>query len=161
MSYCEFGVGVQLHATTLRRGSHDRYTWQPFADNPSFTRHWWHRLPPLIAQSWYLRFDDPSGVEVARVELDDEVSFAHYEGTPDLGREALEIQFFEVSARHRRRGVGTSVIEHLTMAHSSRRLVAFSEDADPFWASLGWERHDHQDRGYRPLFIAPIRPAAE
>jgi hypothetical protein len=33
-----------------------------------------------------------------------------------------------------------------------------SEEADDFWASLGWDRYDHREgpTRYRPLFVAPF-----
>jgi hypothetical protein len=41
--------------------------------------------------------------------------------------------------------------------HGGRRLVALSENADEFWASLGCERHDHpvEPDSYQSLFIQP------
>jgi hypothetical protein len=38
--------------------------------------------------------------------------------------------------------------------------VVFSEEADGFWASLGWERYDYpEEPGYRALFIQPAHAA--
>jgi ribosomal protein S18 acetylase RimI-like enzyme len=95
--------------------------------------------------------------EVARVELYDHVETSHYIGAPSLGAEALEIQFIEVATDCRRQGVATDVVRRLMAAHPDRRLVAFSEEADEFWVSLGWDRYDHPDgpRLYRPLFVQP------
>jgi ribosomal protein S18 acetylase RimI-like enzyme len=53
---------------------------------------------------------------------------------------ALEIQFIEVSRSFRRRRIGTQVISHLAESHPDRRPVAFSEQADEFWSSLGRHR---------------------
>ncbi|OFJ51171.1 hypothetical protein BEL07_24200 [Mycolicibacterium grossiae] len=34
-----------------------------------------------------------------------------------------------------------------------RTLIAYSEGADRFWASLGWESFEHPAGGYRTLFV--------
>ncbi|NHP16269.1 hypothetical protein G8767_22170 [Rhodococcus sp. IC4_135] len=91
------------------------------------------------------------------MQLDNSVSFGHYENTPSLGEKALEIQFIEVASPYRRKGIATEVVLAVAEIQPDRTLVAFSEDADEFWASLGWSRYDHSEgaRSYRPLFIAP------
>ena len=33
----------------------------------------------------------------------------------------------------------------------------YSQDADRFWARLGWERFDHPEGDWRALFIQPAR----
>jgi hypothetical protein len=50
------------------------------------------------------------------------------------------------------------MVKELERRFPNRRLLAFSEEADGFWTSLGWERFDHPDgpRFYRPLFIQPV-----
>jgi hypothetical protein len=45
----------------------------------------------------------------------------------------------------RGRGVGTQVVQGLRKRQRGSRLLAYSERADGFWASLGWERFDHPD----------------
>ncbi|MEV6338717.1 GNAT family N-acetyltransferase [Nocardia vinacea] len=74
---------------------------------------------------------------------------------PAIGPERLEIQFIEVAAGARGRGVGTQVVRALEERHSDRRLFAYSEEADRFWASLEWGRFDHPEgpQLHRPLFI--------
>lgn len=95
-------------------------------------------------------------VEVARVEIDDPGGInPAYTGVPDLDPERLEIQFIEVADAAHRRGVGTHVVYALQERHPDRRLFAYSEEADDFWASLGWERFDHPNGINRPLFIQP------
>lgn len=37
--------------------------------------------------------------------------------------------------------------------HPNRRLFAYSEGADRFWASLDWEPFEHPAGGYRTLFV--------
>jgi hypothetical protein len=49
-------------------------------------------------------------------------------------------------------------MQALGTRHPERRLLAFSEEADDFWASLGWTRYDHPEgpRSYRLLFMQPV-----
>lgn len=134
----------------------DRYSWQPYDDDENFTHDWWHR-PWDLGNRYSLWSALVAGVEVARIELDQEVAYGHYAGVPDLGPGLLEIDFFEVSGAHRGRGLGGSVVVRVAECFPGRRLVAFSEEADRFWSGLGWVRYDHP-RGfpaYRPLFVAP------
>ena len=133
-----------------------RYEWQPYAEDDNFTRHWWHRPWDLGNRYslWSVRQDD---IEVARIELDQEVSYDHYKGVPNLGSQVLEIDFFEVSSAERGQGLGCSALQLVAERFPGRRLVAFSEGADRFWSGLGWTRYDHP-RGfpaYRPFFVAP------
>lgn len=48
-------------------------------------------------------------------------------------------------------------MQRLIATYPDRRFLALSEDADDFWASLGWIRYDYNDGPfqYQPLFIAP------
>ncbi|WP_197415503.1 GNAT family N-acetyltransferase [Mycobacterium sp. IS-1590] len=96
--------------------------------------------------------------EVGRVELDDSVHFAHYGVDAGFERNALEIQFIEVSKQCRRQGIGTEIIRRLEADHPSRTLVAFSEEADEFWTSLRWRRYYHptEPQFYRTLFIRHV-----
>jgi GNAT superfamily N-acetyltransferase len=98
------------------------------------------------------------GIEVARVELDETVDPSQYVGVPPLGGQALEIQLIEVARSHRRRGIATELVGHISLLHSGRRLVAFSRGADEFWTALGWRRYDHPEGPayYRPLFVRPV-----
>lgn len=79
---------------------------------------------------------------------------------PVIGAERLEIQFIEVAIEARGRGIGTRVLQSLGKRHPDRRLLAYSEGADGFWTSLGWQRFDHPDgqpQLDRALFIQPVR----
>lgn len=139
-----------------RRPDESRYVWTPFEPSDQFNGDWWDQ-PPYMA-------DDPlyvqvllDGTEVARVELDEDFSGSRHVGAPTLGHQALEIQSIEVAESHRRQGIGAEVVARLAAAYSGRRLLALSEGADDFWASLGWDRYDYSDGPlkYRPLFIQP------
>jgi GNAT superfamily N-acetyltransferase len=122
----------------------------------TFEPRWWEQSNIYGSASSYVdvrRY----GVEVARVALDQTVATDHYPGAPELGEHALEIQLIEVSSQHRRQGIATEVVRRIATAHPDRRLVAFSEEADAFWASLGWDRYDHTEwpTFYRPQFVQP------
>ena len=138
----------------LRRGQSNKYTWTPFALNANFNDQWWDRPPYQDPDPWFVQamLGDE---EVARVELDDNVDFDHYRNTPNLSSRALEIQLIEVSAAHGCLRIGSEVVRRLVIQHRERTLVAFSEDADGFWSSLGWDRYDHPEGWphYRPLFV--------
>jgi GNAT superfamily N-acetyltransferase len=97
------------------------------------------------------------GVEVARVELDDDAGInPTYANVPTIGPERLEIQYIEVATAARERGIGARVVQALAERHPDRRLMAYSEGADGFWASLSWDRFDHPEgQFHRPLFIQP------
>jgi hypothetical protein len=133
-----------------------RYEWQPYAEDANFTHHWWHQAGELGSR-YSLWSASRRGLEVARIKLDQEVSYDHYERVPDLGPRVLEIDLFEVSSAVRGQRIGRSVIHLVAEFFPERRLVAFSEQADGFWSGLGWTRYDHPDGfpAYRPLFVAP------
>ncbi|OBG41235.1 hypothetical protein [Mycolicibacter heraklionensis] len=117
---------------------------------------WWN--PHLYGSDdpWYVQVLE-DGIEVARVELQVDVDIEHYVNVPAIGSERLEIAFIEVTTSEYGRGVGAQAVRALERLHRDRRLLAYSEEADGFWASFGWERFDHPDGDWRPLFIQPAR----
>lgn len=152
---------VSLVLVPVRRPSiEERYSWAPFEPNDEFNDDWWCQPPYLRNDPWYVKVLQDE-VEVARVELDESFRGSAYEGAPDLGDEALEIQFIEVARSQRRRRLATRVVQAIAEENSGRRLLAFSVDADAFWESLGWDRFDDLSRGPHlpgsPLFIEPER----
>lgn len=138
--------------TVARRGRYD----PPFDDDAGYTYGWWDRWLGIDGDTQYLQARR-DGNEIARVMLDERVGIEHYVGTPRLGSVALEIQFIDVRDDSRGRGIGTAVVDSLTRMFPDRRLVAFSEEADGFWSSLGWDRFDHPEGPphWRALFIQP------
>lgn len=152
---------MNLTLVELDRPTGERL-WFPFTYEEAglgFTDTWWYRGPVyLYSKSTFLRAVENNN-EVARVHLDDEVEIDHYAGVPHLGGTALQIQFIEVHADHRLRGIGHAVIDLLHESHPDRRLVAYSEGADGFWSSLGWSQHLYADPEMasrcQPLFIQP------
>ena len=94
--------------------------------------------------------------EVGWIKLSNrKLSVRGYGIDPQLAAIALEIVFIEVACAYRRQGVGTEIVQGLGVCHPDRRLVAFSEGADDFWASLGGRRYEHvtDPRFHRLLFI--------
>lgn len=87
-----------------------RYEWQPYARDAGFTYEWWHRLWDL-GHRYSLWSVVDGDVEIARIELDQEVHYDHYNGVPHLGPNVLEVDFFEVSAALRRQGLGRAALE--------------------------------------------------
>lgn len=149
---------MELTLREIRRSpTDDRYIWTPFEPNEEFNGEWWDSPPYLIDEPHYVNAM-LDGIEVARVELDYDFGGSMHLGAPKLGSAALEIQFFEVAKSYRRQGVGVEVVQRLIARYPDRRLLALSEDADEFWASLGWSRYDYNDgtHQYRPLFVAPV-----
>lgn len=153
---------MTLQFVDHRRGSADKYSWvPPFDWSVGYENdQWWDDVRYYhVSEPWFVQVLE-GGVEVARVELDDPGGInPEYIGVPGLGDERLEIQLIEVATAAARRGIGTRVVQGLAELHRDRRLFAYSEEADEFWASLGWDRFDHPDgpQFQRPLFIQPAR----
>ncbi len=151
---------MPLDLIDLRRGSANRYSWiPPFDFSVAYdNEQWWTDVRYYYTdEPWFVQILD-DGVEVARVELDDPGGInPNYRNVPKLASPCLEIQFIEVSTGARRRRIGTRTVHALAQRHGDRRLMAYSEEADEFWDSLGWDRFDHPDGRHRALFIQPAR----
>ena len=96
-----------LELVDLRPNSSDDRWWvPPFADDVDYEHpHWWNRQ--LGEEPWFVQVLDQTGTEVARVEFDDPGGInPEYANVPNIGVERLEIQFLEVAAGFRGRGVG-------------------------------------------------------
>ncbi|SKM38215.1 acetyltransferase, gnat family protein [Mycobacteroides abscessus subsp. abscessus] len=118
---------------------------------------WWDEVRYLEDDPWFVQVLD-AGAEVARVELvEDGGVNPTYVGVPVIGAERLMIHLIEVATAARRRGIGTQVVLGLAERHPTRRLFAYSEGADDFWESLGWDRFTDPKKRSRPLFIQPAR----
>lgn len=149
-------MGLEL--VDLCRGPTDGRCWAPPFDwDVAYQHeHWWKRQ--LGGDPWLVQAL-ASGVEVARVELDDPgIINPAYRGVPDLEDERLEIQSIEVAAAARDRGVGPRVVHVLAERHRGRRLFAYSE-ADQFWTRLKWVPFYDPSPGPagRTLFIQPAQ----
>ena len=151
-------TNLTLTLRELHPGRDCKLIWWPFEATAGFNPAWWCRAAHLNGPiPRYFSVVDGK-VEVARIELEEDVDLAHY-GAPELREYALEIQFIEVHDHHRGRGIGREVVRLISKQNPGKSLVALSEDADGFWSSLGWERIDHPDgpEHYRPLFVQPLR----
>ena len=113
-----------------------------FTHHEGFNPRWWSVYRDDARLTYVQVLHD--GAEVARVLLDEIVGIEYYADAPALGATALQIELLEVSEEFRLEGIGTEVVRHLAELHPERRLVAFSEGADDFWASLGWRCHKHR-----------------
>ncbi|CPR69922.1 GNAT family N-acetyltransferase [Mycobacteroides abscessus] len=147
---------MDLRLVDLRRGPADDCWWTPAFDETVTYEHpdWWNPHNFGTEDPWYVQVLE-HGVEVARVELKEDVDIDHYANVPAVGSERLEIAFIEVATAECGRGIGTQVMRELERRHPGRRLLAYSEEADGFWASLGWEPFHHPEGDWRTLFIQP------
>lgn len=140
--------------------------WFPFGTAPDahggFEPRWWGGpIWNVPERTLFLVLRTTSGEEVARARLDWDFPIDVYPSARALhARPVLEIQYLEVHSAFRRAGVGRNLIERTQAAFPDSQLMALSEGADGFWASLGWSRHRHEeDDGstdhYQPLYLAP------
>ena len=118
-----------------------------FVKNPEFELAWSY-VGDRSAR--YVVYGD--GMEAARAALSESIGVSGYRGAPDLKGWWI-ISLFEVAGSFRERRLGTRVVELL--ADSYGRLLAFSEEADEFWSSLGWDRYTKPGR-FRPLYVQPL-----
>lgn len=151
-------AALTLKLIDLRPGlSDDRWWMPPFDEAVIYANpHWWNPLLYDTEHPWYVQVLE-TGAEVARIELNEDVDIEHYANVPAIGSERLEIAFIEVATTECGRGIGTQAVQALERRHHGRRLLAYSEEADGFWASLGWEPFHHPDGDKRILFIQPRR----
>lgn len=140
-------VGTPIELVDLRREDQSDRTWQPPFDWTVRYENdaWWDGVPYYVSTPWFVQVLQ-DGAEVARIELavDAEVN-CEYADAPTIGPERLAIQLIEVAAESRGRGIGTQCMQVLTERHPNNRFLAYSEGAERFWHSLGWDRHDHPE----------------
>lgn len=140
------------------RGGADRYAWMPpFDPEVAYENsHWWDGVRYGDDDPWFVQVLE-NGAEVARVVLVEDGGFnAAHVGVPVIGVERLMVYQIEVATAARGRGIGAQVVHGLGELHRDRRLFAYSEGADHFWESLGWERfNDPRPGPGRTLFIQP------
>ena len=140
--------------------------WFPFGTAPDAhegfePRLWGGPIWNVPYRTLFLVLRNPSGEHVGRVRLDWDFPIDVYPSAQAAHiRPVLEIQYLEVHKALRCAGAGTKLIERMQVAFPDRQLMALSEGADGFWASLAWSRHRHEeDDGstdhYQPLYLAP------
>lgn len=133
----------------------------PFeAKAPGFTDSWWDRHTMSQERFEYEHFTFRlGGDEVVRVETKPRSRLSSSYVGLDTQRLFVEVLFFEVRDGFRKRGYGPEAVQWLTGHYATERLFAFSENADGFWQSVGWECHARTDGEgwphYRPLFVSP------
>lgn len=140
----------------------DRYHLPFDAGVLGFNERWWVNRPvPMMRDrhDWFSFVVD--GEEVARAEVDWATRLGGDYAGPPLPREVVQITFIEVRADRRGAGIGRWTITSLISRYPGSVLVAFSEQADDFWAGVGWERRRRADGDarYRPLFVWDRRAA--
>lgn len=151
-----------MQTLTVQIAPQQRDYTSPFDDRtPGFRHHWWEdvfahtRNPDHYPYS----FADETGKEVARALLRARAGFVDVEDAGvSLPADALSVDRIEVreDLRYPRRGIGTYVVRELEFLYPASTLYAFSEDADEFWRSTGWEFVPRRDghTSYRPLFVS-------
>jgi GNAT superfamily N-acetyltransferase len=129
-------------------------------DIDGFDESWW--TPPVgrVGSShhdWLSFILD--GREVARAEIDYEAQLGgDYQGPP-LPRRIIDIDFLEVRSDRRGEGIGKQAVELIKARYPGKVITAFSEEADEFWAAVGWRRYPRTDGSthHRPLFVWDAR----
>lgn len=163
-AYVADGVhGAEAPALTLMRlkpVASAGVVFKPFSASDDFTDGWWddflygYSSVDEVDEQFYAVFNGQD--EVARIEVEIEDALGEEYPAPSVPGPYAVIHFFEVSEEHRRRGYGTQVIRLIEQHYEGMPLVAFSEDADDFWGSLGWERHEHKtDPASRARYVSP------
>ncbi|MGU3652856.1 hypothetical protein [Mycolicibacterium sp. A43C] len=98
---------MALQLVDHHRDPADDSWWTPPFDDAVLYEHpdWWN---PHLRQRrpWHVQLLE-RGVEVARIELQEDVDIEHYANVPVIGSERLEIAFIEVATSECYRGVGT------------------------------------------------------
>lgn len=148
-----------MTASSLRLVEHRQsvHFVDPFdADAPGFTRHWWLGHAGSAddqARALFSFMDGDEEVARASVDVGARVDGDGYDRLSGV-IVVHDIDFFEVASHRRREGVGRAAIMLLGAHYPATVLIAFSEEADAFWANIGWELHPRTDRSdmYRPLF---------
>lgn len=142
----------------VRPDDADQWSWLPFpTGHERYTYGWWdggYRFHYTDGRRWFVAHR--GGLEVGRVEVDVASGDDYYVGSAVLGNgPILDIEFVDVATDQRRQGIASKMVQHLMDVFPGHRLVAFSEDADEFWGSLGWTRIEHPGGSdhYRPLFV--------
>jgi ribosomal protein S18 acetylase RimI-like enzyme len=147
---------MTLTLMRLRPDTSGAVIYKPFSESDDFTDGWWddaiYGFEPT--QHFYSFFVGQHEVARAEIELQDVLN-PEYEQPAHPGPYAV-IHFFEVSEDHHRKGYGTEAIQQLADRYEAMPLVVFSEDADEFWGSLGWDRHEHttEPEHSRPMYVS-------
>lgn len=151
---------VQMNLVERKPGLGERY-WTPFDSADGFNQDWWCRMGHVTERYRYFSViaEDHTGpVEVARVQMDETPPrLIDYRPIPGVQGFLKEVQLIEVHPDYRGQELGGDVVDVVSEAFPSHRLVALSK-ADRFWESLKWSRHTHHEDndGYArhwPLYV--------
>ncbi|MGH3633534.1 MAG: GNAT family N-acetyltransferase [Mycobacterium sp.] len=110
---------VDFEVIDHRRGDASNSWLPPFAWTVDYENERWWDEPHhyYVGEPWFVQVL-ADGDEVARVELDDPGGInPQYVSVPKLRAERLEIQFIEVAAAARGRGIGTRVVRAIELRH--------------------------------------------
>jgi len=129
----------------------------PFAaDDEGFPGRWWDRWDRIGDNSTRALNFTMGGEEVARAEVDPaaHIVTSNYVGV-GIREDIVDVTFFEVRESRHRQGIGRGAVALIVDHYPGRDLVAFSHDADHFWASIGWQRFTRMDKdeGFPSLFV--------
>lgn len=135
----------------------------PYQVVEGFNTSWWHTRAGRIdvnlrGSKEYLQFR-VNGMEVGRAEVIDCHLADDYNGI-DIPVETKEISFFEIRQDLRRCGYGTTFVQHIVAHYNGTPVIAFSEEADAFWSSIGWSYYQRKDGEgwpyWRSLFTSEV-----
>jgi len=128
-----------------------------FQNSPEYNDRWWSGIVHSSSRrsTWFSATICEE--EVARIHVEERSTIGGDYGVPRTPHaHLLEIPFFEVAVSHRGKGIGKRVIDLITAAEPTASFAAFSEEADGFWASLGWSRFIRKDHEERPSMSRPL-----
>lgn len=123
-------------------------------ETPGIEPDWWgHIVGPVWDQPSEFFSVEIDGTEVARAEVERPTIDGYVGVAP--GTMVVELVFFEVRESHRRLGLGREAVAMIMQHYGDEVFAAFSEDADDFWAGIGWRSYPRidGDAGYRTLFM--------
>lgn len=149
---------TQLTLMRLNPDTSGSVVYKPFSESDDFTGGWWDDeiYGYEASQHFYAFFMGQHEVARVEIEVQDDLN-PEYRRPAHPGPYAV-IHFFEVSKDHRRRRHGTAATQLIVGRYRGTPLVAFSEDADEFWGSLGWARYEHADDPghHRPMYVSAV-----
>lgn len=154
------GVSLSLQDGLICRKVHPKHIEHhiydsPFAPSDAFTDGWWNEVPYNYGDGGteFLSFN-LGEFEVARAEIEFNKSPGNLYRVPKLAQRYIDLAFFEVAENSRRRGIGSAAVDAVVERYPGYGVLAYSEDADEFWASQGWVRFEHsRNPRNRPLFV--------
>lgn len=133
---------------------------KPYQVLEGFDRRWWHDSARNLGEDTrggtdYIQFL-ADGVEVGRAEVSGWQLSDSYIGI-DSKVPTKQIWFFEIRRDFRRQQYGAEFARYLIRHYAACPLIAFSHEADEFWAGIGWYYYPRKDGNtihYRKLFVS-------